>query len=114
MRLGRVEQSSPMSEQDEYTPIQRIKKSQENTVVALGVAIGFVLLLYFFSFAAMVDAGNAMAWFQAITTALMAVMLVFLKHIAFWLTRLRLGRRAEFRDVFASLTPSDLDGVTLN
>jgi len=103
-----------MSEQDEYSPIQRIKKSQENTVVALGVAISFVLLLYFFSFAAMVDAGSVVAWFQAITTALMAVMLVFLKRIAFWLTRLRLGRRAEFRDVFASLTPSDLDGVTLN
>jgi len=103
-----------MPDQDEYTPIQRVKKAQENTVVVLGVSIGFVLLLYFFSFAAMVDRGSAVAWFQAITTGLMAVMLVYIKRIAFFLTRLRLSRRAEFRDLFASLTPADLDAVKLD
>jgi len=103
-----------MSEQDEVSPLQRIKKAQENTVVALGVTIGFVLLLYFFSFAAMVDAGSAVAWFQAITTALMAVMLVFLKHIAFFLTRLRLARRPRYREILQGLTLAELDAVRLD
>lgn len=103
-----------MSEQDEFSPIQRVKKSQENTVVVLGVLIGFVLLLYFFSFAAMVDRGSVMAWFQAITTALMAVMLVFIKRIAFFLTRLRLGRKEEYRELFTSLTVSELEAVKLH
>lgn len=114
MRRRRVEKGSLMSEQEELSPLQRIKKSQENTVVALGVGIGFVLLLYFFSFAAMVDAGSAVAWFQAITTALMAVMLVFLKRIAFFLTRLRLGRRPDFREILATLTLAELDEVRLD
>ena len=103
-----------MSKQDDFTPLQRIKKSQENTVVTLGVAIGFVLLLYFFSFAAMVDAGSAVAWFQAITTALMAVMLVFLKRVAFFLTRLRLRRRPRYRALLANLTLAELDEVQLD
>lgn len=104
-----------MSDSEEYSPIQRIKKAQENTVVVLGVAIGFVLLLYFFTFAAMVDGrGSMMAWFQAVTTALMAAMLVFIKRIAFFLTRLRLRRRVEYRELFASLRSSDLDAVKLD
>ncbi len=104
-----------MSEPDEFSPIQRIKKSQENTVVVLGVSIGFMLLLYFFTFAAMVDGrGSVMAWFETVTTVLMAVMLVFIKRIAFFLTRLRLSRRAEYRDVFASLTVAELEAVKLD
>ncbi len=109
-----MEQANPMTEQDELTPLQRIKKSQENTVVALGVGIGFVLMVYFFSFAAMVDAGSAVAWFQAITTALMAVMLVFLKRIAFFLTRLRLARRSPYREILDGLTLAKLDEVRLD
>lgn len=103
-----------MSEQDQYTPLQQIKKSQENTVVVIGVSIAFVLLLYFFSFAAMVDHGSALAWFQAVTTVLMAVMLVYIKRIAFFITRLRLGHRSPYRETLAHLTLAELDEVKLD
>ena len=98
-----------MSEQETLDAIRRIKKTHENLVVFIGVLIGMTLLIYFFTFAMFVDkASTVLVWFETITTILMALMLVFLKKVGFFLTRLLLGRRPDCRAVFTSIVAADL------
>jgi hypothetical protein len=101
------QQESP--QQETLSAIRCIKKTHENLVVGVGVSIGMILLVYFFTFAMFVDrASAALVWFQVITTILMAFMLVFIKKTSFFLTRLLLGRRPDCRHVFAVLEAADL------
>ncbi len=98
-----------MSEQETLSAIRRIKKTHENLVVTVGVLIGMTLLVYFFTFAMFVDkASTALIWFEIITTILMALILVFLKKVGFFLTKLLLGRRSDCRAVLAALVAADL------
>ena len=98
-----------MSEQETLNAIRRIKKTHENLVVFIGVLIGMTLLIYFFTFAMFVDkASTVLVWFETITTILMAFMLVFLKRVGFFLTKLRLGRRPDCRAVFSAIVAADL------
>ncbi len=98
-----------MSEQETLNAIRRIKKTHENLVVFIGVLIGMTLLIYFFTFAMFVDkASTVLVWFETITTILMALMLVFLKKVGFFLTRLLLGRKPDCRSIFAVLKTADL------
>ena len=98
-----------MSEQETLNALRRIKKTHENLVVTIGVLIGMTLLIYFFTFAMFVDkASTVLVWFETITAILMALMLVFLKKVGFFLTKLLLGRRPDCRAVLATLVAADL------
>ncbi len=98
-----------MSEQETLNAIRRIKKTHENLVVTIGVLIGMTLLIYFFTFAMFVDkASMVLVWFETITAILMALMLVFLKKVGFFLTKLLLGRRPDCRVVFTAIVAADL------
>ncbi len=103
-----------MTEQDVNPQLQHIKRVHENLVVGLGVTIGVILVIYFFTFAAVVDSPRVgLLWFQAISTLIMLGILLSLKRVAFFLTRLWLGRRPAYRALFKDLTPKDLDAVPL-
>ena len=98
-----------MSEQETLSAIRRIKNTHENLVVITGVLIGMILLVYFFTFAMFVDkASTGLIWFEIITAILMALMLVYLKKVGFFLTKILLGRRADYRPLFAKLIAADL------
>jgi len=98
-----------MSEQETLNAVRRIKKTHENLVVTIGVLIGMTLLVYFFTFAMFVDkASTVLIWFEVITAILMALMLVFLKKVGFFLTKLLLGRHPDCRTVLAVLVAADL------
>jgi len=98
-----------MSEQETLNAVRRIKNTHENLVVTVGVLIGMTLLVYFFTFAMFVDkASTALIWFEIITTILMALILVFLKKVGFFLTKLLLGRDSDCRAVLAVLVVADL------
>jgi len=98
-----------MSEQETLNAIRRIKNTHENLIVTVGVLIGMTLLVYFFTFAMFVDkASTVLIWFEIITAILMALMLVFLKKVGFFLTKILLGRRSDCRVVFAAIVATDL------
>lgn len=98
-----------MSEQEILNAVRRIKNTHENLVVTIGVLIGMTLLIYFFTFAMFVDkASTVLVWFETITAILMALMLVFLKKVGFFLTKLLLGRRSDCRAVFTTIVAADL------
>jgi hypothetical protein len=98
-----------MTQQEIIDAIRRIKKAQENFVVGIGILIGMILIVYFFTFAMLVDTTTgAPVWFQAITTAAMVLALIFLKRVGFFFARLWLGRQPGCKTVFSAIRATDL------
>lgn len=90
--------------------LKKLKAAQERYVLVIGLGIGVLLVLYFFSFAQVLDRGyTGLLWFQAISAVVMIGALFFLKRLAFFLVRLFFGRRAPYRELLARIGPSDLD-----
>jgi hypothetical protein len=97
-----------MSEQ-KLEAIRKIKKTHENLVVAIGITIGLILGVYFFSFASLIDSARPFAiQFLMVTTVLLVVALIYVKRIALFFTRLLLGRKAECKAVLSVLAVADL------
>ena len=98
-----------MSSPDREEAIARIKKTQENIAVVIGTIFALTMCVYFFTYAMLVDKGiSGGLWIMGISSIVMLLILIKLKSVSFFLTRLWLGRRAELRDTFANLTAADL------
>jgi len=97
-----------MSEQSQNL-ISRVKKTQENIAVVIGVFIALTLSIYFFTYAMLVDKGlEGMLWTQGLSAIAMVLTLIYLKQVSYVVAKLWLGRKAEFRDALASITLADL------
>ncbi len=82
-----------MPQQDTLSAITQIKKTLENFMISIGILSGVILLIYFFTYGALVDAvGSSLIWFEVITSVMVLFVLLFLKRVCFFLTRLKLGR----------------------
>ena len=98
-----------MPQQDTRSAIAQIKKTHENFMVSLGVLIGTILVVYFFTYGALVDSvTSSLIWFEVITSVMMLFVLLFLRRVCFFLTRIKLGRKTEYRTVFANIHAADL------
>ena len=98
-----------MPQQDTLTAIRQIHKTLENFMVSLGIVIGMLLVIYFFTYGALVDSPtSSLIWFEVVTSILMVLVLVYLKRVSFFLTRLKLGRRADCGKVLKQLAYADL------
>lgn len=81
-----------MLQQDSLNPVTQIKKTLENFMISIGILCGVILILYFFTYGALVDAvGSSLIWFEVITSIMVLFVLLFLKRVCFFLTRLKLG-----------------------
>lgn len=90
--------------------VRRIKKLHGNLTVGLGIAIGLILTIYFFSFAMLVDRAPPILWkIQALSALGLVLMLVYLKQCAFFGVRLWLRARPPYREILKGLRPADMD-----
>jgi hypothetical protein len=77
--------------------------------VVIGTIFALTMCVYFFTYAMLVDKGlSGGLWTMGISSTLMLLILIKLKSVSFFLARLLLGRRADFRDTFAGLTAADI------
>ncbi|PIS18409.1 MAG: hypothetical protein COW19_04880 [Zetaproteobacteria bacterium CG12_big_fil_rev_8_21_14_0_65_55_1124] len=98
-----------MSSPDREESIATIKKTQENIAVVIGTIFALTMCVYFFTYAMLVDKGlSGGLWTMGISSVLMLLILIKLKAVSFFLTRLLLGRRADLRDTFTKLSAADL------
>jgi len=98
-----------MPGQDTLSAIQQIKKTLENFMISIGILSGVILLVYFFTYGALVDAvGSSLIWFEVATSIMVLFVLLFLRRVCFFLTQLKLGRRADCSVVLKKLTLADL------
>lgn len=90
--------------------LRRLKAAQERYVLVIGLTIGILLVIYFFTFAQLIDRGySGLVWFQGISALVMMLALFVLKRLAFGLVRLFHGRQAPYRGILARIGPFDLD-----
>ena len=98
-----------MADQDRADIIRRIKKTQANIGITIGIVVIFILLFYFFTYPHLVTDGMiGLSWVEAVTTLLWVLVLFRLGPISFFFARLLLGRRADYREVLATITRADL------
>lgn len=99
-----------MNDVAQLEAVRRIKKLHGSLTVGLGIAIGIILTVYFFSFAMLVDKAPPLLWkLQALSAVVLVLMLVYLKRCAFFGVRLWLGTRAPYRGIIGRLRVQDLD-----
>lgn len=90
--------------------LRRLKAAQERCVLIIGLTVGILLVIYFFTFAQLIDRGySGLVWFQGISALAMMLALFVLKRLAFGFVRLFYGWRAPYRGILARLGPFDLD-----
>ncbi len=94
-----------MSSHDQSEIIESIRKKQENIALVIGVTLAMTLAVYFFTYAMVTDKGLiSLLWFMAISSMVIVAMLFRLQSVSFFVTRLWLGRRAGYREVFPLIT----------
>jgi len=78
-------------------------------MVSIGILSGMILLVYFFTYGALVDAvGSSLIWFEVITSIMVLFVLLFLRRVCFFLTQLKLRRRADCSVILKKLMLVDL------
>ena len=82
------------------------------TAIVAGVIMGLALSSYFFTFGMLIDMGaTAALWFQIITMVLFIFGLIYLKRVAFFITRIVLSLNGDCRRALKGLKPADLEKV---
>ncbi|HHH36280.1 MAG TPA: hypothetical protein ENK48_05560 [Gammaproteobacteria bacterium] len=95
-------------EQEILQALRRIQKTQNTIATTMAIAMGTLMVTYFFTFAMLIDRGrHGMLLVELITTLLFIVAFFFLNRLAFVLTRLRYARRQPHARLMKMLSPSD-------
>ena len=93
-----------------HTALRKIKKTHENFSVGIGITIGIILFGYFFSFAGLIDhLKSGIVVFQIVTTILFVLCLIFLKKVAFFLTKLKYAKNTSFKPILDKLVSADFE-----
>ncbi|RMG91346.1 MAG: hypothetical protein D6703_05250 [Zetaproteobacteria bacterium] len=89
-----------MKDEERQKKIERVRRTQENIAVFIGVVIALTLSVYFFTYAMLVDKGlTGLLWAQAISAVAMVLILIYLKPISLAITRLWLRRKPAYRPI---------------
>ena len=98
-----------MSKENDPQILQKIKKINGRVAVVAGAVMGVALSSYFFTFGMLIDQGATGAlWFQIVTMVLFILGLIFLKRLAFIITRILLAFDSDCRRVLKGMKAADL------
>ena len=101
-----------MTKENDTDTLQKIKRTHGRIAVIAGVIMGLALSSYFFTFGMLIDQGATVAlWFQIITMVLFIFGLIFLKRVAFFITRMLLALNADCRRMLKGMKPADLEKI---
>jgi len=96
------------SANDQSRIIASIRQTQENIAVVIGVVFALTMCVYFFTYAMLVDKGLSGAlWIMGISSIIMLLTLIKLKPVSFFLAKLWLGRKPDYREAFSMLAAVD-------
>ena len=99
-----------MTSENESETLQKIKRTHGRIAITAGVIMGLALSSYFFTFGMVIDQGaTGVLWFQLITMVLFIFGLIFLKRVAFFITRILLIQNADCRRVLKGMKLADIE-----
>lgn len=98
-----------MSTNDETSIIEDIKGTYRNIAVTIGAIAVFTLIICTFTLGSLADSNHSyFIWFQSGWAALMTLVLIGLKRVSFFLTRVWLGGRKRYKATLGSLSVADM------
>ena len=99
-----------MNDVNDLEILHKIKRVHGRVAIIAGVVMGLALSSYFFTFGMLIDQGATVAlWFQIITMVLFILGLIFLKRLAFFITRILLALNTDCRRILKGMKAADLE-----
>ena len=99
-----------MTTEDIISAIEQIQKSQSNIKIFTAVPMGIIMILFFFSFATLIDQGMMGALYMEIgSTILFILALIFLNKISFFFVKFLYNSRKLHSSIIANLTPVNIN-----
>lgn len=98
-----------MTQDEVLEVIEQLQNKHNNVKVVSGVIMGVMMILYFFSYATLVDKGlNGLLYFEIITTILFMLALIKLNRFAYLILRLRFGTKSPYRSLMNNITAENI------
>ena len=89
--------------------IKTIQNTQRRISMIIGVTMGILLILYFFTFAMLIDKGYSfLIELELVTAIIFVITFFFLNKISFQITRLLYMSRSSHRQLLSQLLPGDM------
>lgn len=99
-----------MSQHDEMEAIQQMQNTHSNIKVFSAIPMGVLMILYFFSYATLVDKGwTGLLAFEAITTVLFLLTLVYLNQFAFFFIKRIYNSKMPYRELLKHIDAKNIN-----
>lgn len=90
--------------------IKQLQEKQTNIKIWIGSAIGFIFLVFFFTFAMLVDKFPPIFFIiESIITLILFPCLFVLNRISFTLLKLTQSKNPEFKDIMSQMKQGDVE-----
>jgi len=90
--------------------IKKIQESQKSIKITIGSAMGLILIVFFFTFAMLVDKAPPIFFvIETIITIIFIPLFFMLNKISFIFLKMRMGEKAEYKDIISQLNANDVD-----
>lgn len=100
-----------MVKPDTIEAIELLQHSQSNIKVYTAIPMGVLMILYFFSFATLIDKGMyGMLTFEIVSSILFVLAIIYINRFSFVLLRMRYKNKPPYRDLFPYVSYLDLSG----
>ena len=94
----------------ELEKIKTLQESQKNIKVTIGSAMGLILIIFFFTFAMLVDKFPPVFFvIESIITLIFIPSFFLLNKISFTILKIKKGKNEEYKPLMEKLKPSDVD-----
>lgn len=98
-----------MPTNDESAITEKIKSTYKNFAATIGSIAVFILIICAFTIGSLADSDHSyLIWVEGVVALVMILVLITLKPISFFLTRLWLGGRKRYKAALASLSLADM------
>ena len=99
-----------MTSEDIINAIEQIQKSQNNIKIFTAVPIGIIMILFFFTFASLIDHGMmGVLYIEIGSTILFILALIYLNKISFFLVTSMYNSRKLHSSIISKLTPININ-----
>lgn len=99
-----------MTQQDEISAIEQLQNTLSNIKVFTAIPMGVLMILYFFSYATLVDKGMTGAlFFEIITTILFILALVYLNQVSFAVIKYLYKNKMPYRDLLRHINAKNIN-----
>ncbi|MGD8594216.1 MAG: hypothetical protein PVF82_15395 [Gammaproteobacteria bacterium] len=89
--------------------IEKIQNTQNNIKIFTAVPMGILLLLYFFSYAPLIDYGyTRLLMVEIVTSILFVLAFIFLNSWSFVVVKFIYQKRSPYREIMQQLTPKKI------